>query len=307
MTQDMHGAKGKVGNKVYYRSATGKTVAREHVTPKNPRTDAQTMQRIISAQTTKSYKKFKDICNHSFEGIATGAKSLYKFMSLNQKKAREHAFEIQNSGNSLNAFYNFQPVGSTKWVPNEVILSQGQLQQIYPAITEDGMGLACGAIAIGANTYQAALNALGLKRGDQLTLVCVNKRNDNYEVSLAYIILDPRNADGSSAALSSALIADGAVVNPSNRNEIPPPSDLGFENGNLLFSVGEGTIVAVAVIASRESGSDWLHSNSELVISEENIGSDLCSLGDAIGKSYNTPSIKFESERHKNKKAPANA
>ena len=67
MTQEMYGATGKVGNKVYYR-INGKTVAREAVTPKNPKTDLQTLQRVIAAQVTKDYKAFKQICDHSFEG-----------------------------------------------------------------------------------------------------------------------------------------------------------------------------------------------------------------------------------------------
>ena len=39
MTQEMYGAEGRVGNKTYYRSNV-KTVAREVVTPKNPKTNA---------------------------------------------------------------------------------------------------------------------------------------------------------------------------------------------------------------------------------------------------------------------------
>ena len=41
MTQEMYGATGRVGNKTYYRS-NGKTIAREVVTPKNPKTHSLT-------------------------------------------------------------------------------------------------------------------------------------------------------------------------------------------------------------------------------------------------------------------------
>ena len=47
MTQEMYGATGRVGNKTYYR-ANGKTVAREIVTPKNPKTDAQTIWSMVN-------------------------------------------------------------------------------------------------------------------------------------------------------------------------------------------------------------------------------------------------------------------
>ena len=41
MTKEMYGAIGRVGNKTYYRS-NGKTIAREVVTPKNPKTHSLT-------------------------------------------------------------------------------------------------------------------------------------------------------------------------------------------------------------------------------------------------------------------------
>ena len=46
MNQEMYGATGKVGNKTYYQR-DGKTIGRIIVTPKNPKTDAQTLQRIL--------------------------------------------------------------------------------------------------------------------------------------------------------------------------------------------------------------------------------------------------------------------
>ena len=122
MNQEMYGATGKVGNKVYYR-ANGKTVSRELVTPKNPKTDLQTIQRVIAAQVGKSYQKFKDICDHSFEGVTNGAQCMNRFRKLNMRYCRERAAEIQQSGSSLSQFYNFQPIGTDKWVPNATILA----------------------------------------------------------------------------------------------------------------------------------------------------------------------------------------
>ncbi len=133
MTQEMYGATGKVGNKVYYRS-NGKTVVREAVTPKNPKTDLQTIQRVIAAQVGKSYSKLRTICDHSFEGVTNGAQCMAVFRKLNMRYARERAAEIQQSGNSLSQFYNFQPIGSNKWVPGAVILSQGQLDKVAVSV-----------------------------------------------------------------------------------------------------------------------------------------------------------------------------
>lgn len=292
----MYGATGKVGNKVYFR-ANGKTVARELVTPKNPKTDRQTIQRVVMAQVTKSYTKFKTICDHSFEGYTNGAQCANQFRKLNMRKARERAAEIQQGGGSLSEYYNFQPIGSDKWVPSTVILSQGQLRAIEVAIGELNMNNVA-SVAVNANTYASVCESLQLKRGDQLTLVCVNKFNGEYEVNYARIILDPRNADGSGASMDSAFIDAGAIVNPNWRNTGDIES-LSFD-GAINFRVGRGTLVAAAVIASRKDGNDWLRSNATLVISEEAIGSDKCSLWAAMEASYNASDLDIESEQYLN-------
>jgi hypothetical protein len=298
MTQEMYGATGRVGNKTYYR-VNGKTVSREIVTPKNPKTDAQTIQRVIAAQVGKSYNKFRNIVDHSFEGVTNGFNSMNNFRKLNMRKIRERATEIQQGGSSLAQFYNFQPVGSTKWVPGPLILAQGQLRKIVPQIGLNTSGVYIGAIAIEGNTYGDVINALGAKRGDQLTFIGVCKFNDEYQVNVARIILDPRNADGSGAPLSTAFVTNGAIVSPSWKND--GSFDLiGVRGSDLEFKVGPGVQVACAVIASRKSGEDWLRSNANLVVSEEACGNDLCSLWDAMAASYQNSSLDLESEHYLN-------
>ena len=298
MNQEMYGATGRVGNKTYYRS-NGKTIAREVVTPKNPKTDAQTIQRVIAAQVGKSYNKFRHICDHSFEGITNGAQCMNRFRKLNLHHCRERAAEIQQSGNSLSQFYCFQPIGSTKWVPNETILAQGQLSKVEVLIGQNTGGEYVGSVNIEGNTYGDVIRALGLKRGDQLTFVGVSKFNGDYNVHVARIIIDPRNQDGSGASLDSAFISEGIVNLPNWKNngsfEI-----LKVSGSALEFKIGRGTQVACAIIASRKSNEEWLRSNATLVISEEAIGSDLQSLYGAMQSSYQSGDIDLESEYYLN-------
>lgn len=294
MSQEMYGATGKVGNKVYYR-ANGKTVVREAVDPKNPKTDAQTIQRVIAAQVGKSYNKFRDICDHSFEGVATGAQSMNRFRKLNMRYARSRAAEIQQSGNSLAQFYNFQPIGSQKWVPGAAIIAQGQLPKVEVYVGQHTSGIYVGSLPIETNTYAGVINKLGLKRGDQLTFICVNKFDGEYSVEKARVILDPRNADGSGAALSTPFVQDGAIQLPNWKNN-GSFDFLQIVGSDVDFVVGRGTTVAVAVIASRKDGNDWLYSNTTLVLSEEACGTDLCSLWDAMQSSYQASDIDLESE-----------
>ena len=299
MTQEMYGANGRVGNKTYYH-ANGKTVGRIIVTPKNPKTDAQTVQRVIVAQVGRSYREVKTLCDHSFEGVTMGAQCANLFRKLNTRYLRERAAYIQQTGNSLAQFYNFQPVGSTKFVPGAMILSQGQLTKMPVSIISDGHGGYVGFLPVWENTYKSICEQYELQRGDQLTFVTFEKVNDEYKMKLARIILDPRNQDGSGAAMTSALIDGGAVVNPNWRNNGRFDGVLAFDNG-IQFRLSEsGVLVAAGIIVSRKDGNDWLRSNCQLVISEEAMGSDKCSLYDAVEGSYAASNLDMESEYYLN-------
>ena len=300
MTSDMYGAQGRVGNKTYYRS-NGKTVAREIVAVKNPKTNLQTLQRVIAKQVNMSYKMLKNICDHSFEGITNGANCAAKFRKLNMRNLRAKAAELQAAGQSLAQFYNFQPISSEKWVPGALILSHGQLPKIAVNVIQDDLGLYMASMPVAENTYAGVINTLGLRRGDQLTFLTVEKYLGEYQVRYIRVILDPRNEDGSGAALSTAFITDGAITKPSRRNQ-GAFSALEYADGAVRFCLAPNgaTLVAAAVIASRKDGDEWLRSNAELAISEAACGSDKCSLWDAIESSYASDDIDLESDLYLN-------
>lgn len=48
-----------------------------------------------------------------------------KFRKVNLKYLRERAATLQNSGQSLNQFYQFMPLQSDKWSPFAAIISLG--------------------------------------------------------------------------------------------------------------------------------------------------------------------------------------
>ena len=75
----LRGAKGKLAGASIAKGADGSTVIREIVTPKNPQTLAQKIQRIVMATVTKAYSCMKVICDHSFEGLSMGAKCMNRF------------------------------------------------------------------------------------------------------------------------------------------------------------------------------------------------------------------------------------
>lgn len=78
----LRGAKGKLAGTTLYR-ANGKTQQREIVSPKNPKTNAQMIQRAIMASVMRAYSHGKAIFDHSFQGVSVGMKSMQAFQKEN--------------------------------------------------------------------------------------------------------------------------------------------------------------------------------------------------------------------------------
>ena len=58
---------------------------------KNPKTNAQTLQRVLVKAVGMLYAMLKFICNHSFEGVSNGFQCMNKFRKVNLKYLRERA------------------------------------------------------------------------------------------------------------------------------------------------------------------------------------------------------------------------
>ena len=151
-------------------------------------------------------------------------------------------------------------------------------------------------------TYADFVTAWNLQRGDLVTFVTVQKREANYEVEVARLVLDPRHADGSGAPMTTEIVnSAGEFPCPNRRNEANF-SSFEFDTDHFNFVLGRGgDVVAAGIIVSREDAmGNWLRSNCQLVLNEAGLGSDLCSLAKAVAYSYKTPEINVESGRYLN-------
>ena len=303
----MYGVTGKVGNKSYYECG-GETYVRKITSPRNPKTDAQTLQRIFVKVVGLVYALLKIVCNHSFEGFSNGAKCANRFRSLNLRYLRERATALQQSGQSLNQFYQFAPLQSDKCAPFAAIISQGHLPEVTVAISAEGGHVAY--VNSPGRTYADFVNAWGLQRGDQLSFVTVQKVNGTYEANLARIILNPRNSDGTGAPMSTEIVNSEGGFPCSNWKNRLNFSTFEFDTDHFNFVLGRGGIVVAAgiivsrkdrsVSGSKDKGLEWFRSNCQLVLNEAGLGSDLCSLAEAVEKSYLTTEIDMESELYLN-------
>ena len=267
---------------------------------KNPKTSAQTLQRVLVKVVAFAYAMLKAICNHSFEGFSNGFDCMNKFKKVNLRYLRERAAALQNSGQSLNQFYQFMPLQSEKWAPYAAIISQGHLPEVSVGIDAEGGHKAY--VNTPSRTYADFVNSWGLQRGDQVTFVTVQKRQSKYEVNYARLILNPRNADGSGAPMTTEIVDSQGEFPCSNWKNQLNFSTFEFDTDHFNFVLGRGgDVVAAGIIVSRKDRSGgWFRSNCQLVLNEEGIGSDLCSLSEAVEKSYATYDIDMESEFYLN-------
>lgn len=262
----LKGATGKLaGTTLYKDSSTGETVGREIVTPANPKTDKQLVQRVVMHTVGSSFAKMKEIVDHSFEGFKKGRDTQSYYIQQNIMWLRQRISQAIKAGSTLEEIYGFLPLKEKGFVVNEYQVSMGSLPRVK-ATWGDADGVVA---AITTNTYQAVIDALGLLRGDQLTFLVLDQpfgSTDSYiGFHYARVILDPTNADGSSAPLTTAFLTDGAITLPSVRNE--GSLTMSIDSTGLHFSNGDNTVLGVAVIVSREAGDGkWLRSTEYLAV-----------------------------------------
>ena len=264
----LKGAKGKLANSTLYQ-ANGETLIREVVTPTNPKTEKQIIQRIIMHTVMQAYSKMKDICDHSFEGIKKGQATMSYFMSQNVGFCREKVATMQAQGIGFLDMYNFVPLGMKGFTPNQYQVSMGSLPRIDATLRDDDEAKAF-LSGISENSYQAIIDAYGLQRGDQLTFLMIDTNNaaqfGQCNFHYCRVILDPTNADFTQASLSVPFIDETThkINLPSVRNE----GNFAFgiiENKGLAFTYdGSLTCAAAAVIVSRKMNDKWLRSTAYL-------------------------------------------
>ena len=152
--------------KLTFTMVNGQNIMKQKATVvKNPRTVAQQSQRMKFNSVTNAYARTQSISNHSFSGIAYGAKSMNYFKSK--------ASQIIANGNSFAARgTQIIPLGISNIVISKGNLS-GQLLEApgYSLIDEGAQHMFIGNdVKVNATTTVAQLlGYLGLKKGQQFT------------------------------------------------------------------------------------------------------------------------------------------
>lgn len=243
----------------------GKQVTKDRVADvKNPRSSAQMKQRAVMATALRGYSALKEICDHSFEGVTYGQKSMNYFVTENARKIRYTAPNVNLSlfkGNS---------------VSNAYMISKGSLQPINVSVNDTDFVIKLDGLVNG-DTFGTVMAKLGATNvGDMVTFVALV---DNPGGNASIYWLRVKRTEVNSAIKITTYdgwniyehLVEGTDYE-TNIDNFDGASDFPISFSDVLgtpsLSIAletNGQNASMAVILSRKSDMGWLRSPSTMV------------------------------------------
>lgn len=249
----------------------GKQVTKDRVTDvKNPRSSMQMKQRAIMATALRGYSALKEICDHSFEGITYGQKSMNYFVSENARMIRAAAPNVNLSLSKGNS------------VSNAYIISKGSLPEVQ--LVSDNVDterkFMHGVPEASSYTFGYLMDDMGANVvGDMVTIVMLQD-NPGGNASVYWVRLKLTEQNKSIAIttndqgvniLSSLVEGTDYETNIDNFSISDFPITLMTKDGDIYLSFGTKVIVSdpkqksLGIIVSRKTDAGWLRSSSTMV------------------------------------------
>lgn len=233
----------------------GKQVTKDRVSiVKNPRSQAQMVQRAIMKTASSAYNAGKEIFDHSFEGTTYGQPSMSLFRSLNSQLLRQSLPNINISEWSA---------ASDAIYPNAYIVSKGTLPTTHAKMQGQNLRAVTGA-PLAPIDQDGLLKALGAQVGDMLTVLIIDS---DHKFSWCRIKINGNTYDRNFITLE---ISDPEAFNAS--------WTVADGMGTLAVS-SRLSVEATATILSRKGDSVWLRSPEQMVL----INQDAHNYDDVIG------------------------
>ena len=186
---------GKLGETVGSRASAGQKYNSVRRTPRlnNPKSRAQSMQRMRMQPAVNIYRALSNILDHSFQGVKYGGPS-HNFFMKEALKGDE---------------FPYIEKGDLRPIPGMYLISNGSLSEIVPTqygsagVTHVGLGVTTdkedGATFTMAELAAAIIEQLGLANGDQLTFVNCLADDSIYEAGIRWdvrrIVLNANSTD----------------------------------------------------------------------------------------------------------------
>lgn len=251
-----------------FSTFNGKQVTKDRVTDvKNPRTEAQMINRMLNYTAMSAYSAMKEIVDHSFASKSYGLQSMRHFLSRN--------YSLLKYGTETLRYSSYK--GGV--VPSAFLVSEGSLAPV--TIGNTGVDGEIN-ITFAGKTVGDLKKFLGLNAGDYITAVALTNDPQNQFVWVRLYV--PESSDDSKE-VSLALLSPESNRNASDLVKI---SANGETNTVITFSLDFGDISFGTVISSAKRGDTWQRSTNYL---EKINGEDVANYADAlatypVGASY---------------------
>lgn len=247
----------------------GKQVTKDRVyNVKNPRSSMQMKQRAIMATALHGYSALKEICDHSFEGVTYGQKSMNYFVSQNTRIIRDAAMGANLSlykGNS---------------VSNAYMISKGTLPEILVTTTSSENKLyftkAYPGSVSASTTFGNFMSWFGANKLEDMVTIVTLVDNPGGNASMYWIRfrLTEENKSKTIGAgtlphniMESLSLGDDFETNIDNFSSDDFPVTI--TASALVFGSGTNEDTpqsqSLGIIVSRKSETGWLRSPSTMV------------------------------------------
>lgn len=285
--------RGRVGSTVFRKGQRSTVAAQYNPQVTNPKTAAQAIQRAAFATATTAQAAMLDIVDHSHEKLSSRRENLQRFVQQNSEMVRAGILADYNGG-WTNVFPTLKGARSINIAP--YIVSEGSLlfprTQMYNVGSRYLAGIV--ATAAPANTistqeeYAAALAAIGLLPGDQLSLIGIIEDTDTKIASVTINDFEyPQYAcEVQKARVTFVNTLPEGFSGPLVQNDYINPALIAKSEGAMIvqFSAVEGKqvlmatfptasdpyeLAAAVLIRSQESTSKVLYSNGRMAVITE--------------------------------------
>ena len=291
---------GSVGKVTFRKGIKGETIASQKAEKvHNPNTEDQAYQRMCMNTAMKAYSAMKEICNHSFEGVQYGQKTMSAFI-------RENLFGIQNGYSGISQVLNqgFTAKGLAGGVaPRPFLVSKGS---IPPANISKLSG--------GSVTWKQFKSIMNVKEGDQLTLVAfISPYNFASTVDYDEAAQIPFKFVYSRYLFKDTITDDLVIINGDQEyinnealQEVEDPGDLnlvlakgsqfsaGYYHVDVKYLASDIYVNGYAAIVSRNVNGVWKRSIANIAWTNPgNINALGIYKADSVLKTYNATPRKF--------------
>lgn len=239
-----------------FQVLNGKQITKDRVyNVKNPQSIAQMQQRALMATAVTAYSRLKEICDHSFEGVEVGSKSMAEFIKINLAKLSNLAPNINITEYKSGVYASNNYIVSKGTLVPPVIENKGDFISIKTNVKDGGQGVTWGDVA----------TSMGIKKDGMLTIMAVG------EGVCSWIRIKFNNA-----MWDTKIVADVSNISQLATCSAIEGNDWDFETrlvvkknledeGKFEFTISVEQNEAAAAIISEKSEGVWKRSTAELV------------------------------------------